>query len=71
LPNSQTEFSGSLMPYVRKNLFFALGKNDQKIYIVPSKDLVITRIGEAAVTSNFGFSTVDVELWRKINTLIE
>jgi CubicO group peptidase (beta-lactamase class C family) len=71
LPNSQTEFSGSLIPNAPKDLLCALGKNDQKIYIVPSKDLVIIRMGEAAGTSNFGFSTFDVELWRKINALIE
>ena len=45
-------------------------KNDQKIYVVPSKDLVIVRMGEAADDSNFGLSTFDNDLWAKINLVI-
>jgi len=53
-------------------MYAALGKNDQKIYIVPSKKLVIVRMGEVANPDNptFGLSGFDNELWSKINALI-
>lgn len=70
LPQSQFEFSGSLIPNAPNDLFCALGKNDQKIYIVPSKKLVIVRMGASADASNFALSNFDNNLWEKINTLI-
>ncbi|GAA4239456.1 serine hydrolase [Postechiella marina] len=71
LPNSQLQFDGKLIPNAPNDLFAALGKNDQKIYIVPSKKLVIIRMGNAADTDNFALSSFDNELWGKINDLIE
>ncbi len=70
LPQSQFKFSGSLIPNAPDDLFCALGKNDQKIYIVPSKKLVIVRMGASADSSNFALSNFDNNLWEKINTLI-
>lgn len=70
LPQSQFEFSGSLIPNAPNDLFCALGKNDQKIYIVPSKKLVIVRMGASADASNFALSNFDNNLWEKINALI-
>ena len=37
LPQSQTQFPGSIIPTAPNDMFMALGKNDQKIYVVPSK----------------------------------
>ena len=71
LPQSQNEFSGKLIPNAPNDMFAALGKNDQKIYIVPSKKLVVIRMGEAAETSNFALSTFDNDLWARINGLID
>lgn len=71
LPQSQFEFSGELIPNAPQDMFCALGKNDQKIYIVPSKDLVIIRMGESAEDSNFALSDFDNELWEKLNLLID
>jgi len=65
LPQTQLEFSGALIPNAPQDMYCALGKNDQKIYIVPSKDLVVVRMGESAENSNF-----DNELWGKINLLV-
>ncbi|QOD61729.1 serine hydrolase [Polaribacter haliotis] len=70
LPQSQATFNGKLIPNAPNDLFAALGKDDQKIYIVPSKKLVIIRMGEAADSSNFALSTFDVDLWEKLNLLI-
>ena len=71
LPQTQFEFIGALIPNAPNDMYAALGKNDQKIYIVPSKDLVIVRMGEAADDSNFGLSTFDNDLWEKINAVID
>ncbi len=70
LPQSQFEFQGSLIKNAPAEMFAALGKNDQKIYIIPSKKLVIIRMGDAASSSNFALSTFDEDLWGKINLLI-
>ncbi|WGD34037.1 serine hydrolase [Olleya sp. YS] len=70
LPQTQIEFSGELIPNAPDDIYCALGKNDQKIYIVPSKDLVIIRMGDAADDVNFALSTFDDDLWGKINAVI-
>ncbi|NMH86380.1 serine hydrolase domain-containing protein [Flavivirga algicola] len=70
LPGSQLEFNGALIPNAPTDMYAALGKNDQKIYVVPSKKLVIVRMGNAADNINFALSTFDNDLWAKINALI-
>ncbi|MCF7560348.1 beta-lactamase family protein [Sabulilitoribacter multivorans] len=70
LPQSQLEFNGELIPNAPDDMFVALGKNDQKIYVVPSKKLVIVRLGDAADGENFALSTFDNDLWGMINNLI-
>ena len=70
LPQSQLEFDGELIPNAPSDMYCALGKNDQKIYIVPSKNIVVIRMGEAAEGVNFALSNFDNELWEKINLVI-
>jgi CubicO group peptidase (beta-lactamase class C family) len=72
LPQSQLEFPGTLIPNAPSDMYAALGKNDQKIYIVPSKKLVIVRMGDVANPDNptFALSGFDNELWEKINALM-
>lgn len=71
LPQSQIQFSGSIIPNAPNDMYAALGKNDQKIYIVPSKELVIIRMGESADDVNFALSNFDNNLWEKINAVID
>lgn len=70
LPQSQLEFQGKLVPNAPNDMYSALGKNDQKIYIAPSKKLVIVRMGDSADNINFALSSFDNDLWEKISTLI-
>ncbi|MEC5156751.1 serine hydrolase domain-containing protein [Chryseobacterium sp. MP_3.2] len=70
LPMTQMQFSGSLIPSAPKDMFCALGKNDQKIYVVPSKNLVIIRMGKSANNSNFARSDFDEMLWQKIKAMM-
>lgn len=69
-PGLQTEFNGELIPNAPADTYAGLGKNDQKLYIVPSQQLVVVRQGEDTGESLLGPSSFDNELWEKINELI-
>ncbi len=68
-PGFQFQFNGSLIPKAPADMFAALGKNDQKIYVVPSKGLVVIRTGESAYGVALAFSPFDDQLWGKIDSL--
>ncbi|MBO6606897.1 MAG: serine hydrolase [Psychroserpens sp.] len=70
LPQLQLEFPGEIIPNAPETMFCALGRDDQKIYIVPDQNLVVVRMGESADDLNFALSNFDDELWAKINALI-
>lgn len=70
MPQSQLQLNGNLIPTAPADMYCALGKNDQKIYVVPSKKLVIIRMGDAADGSNFALSDFDETLWEKISAVI-
>ncbi|MGL2986570.1 serine hydrolase domain-containing protein [Flavobacterium sp. RSSA_27] len=69
LPQSQLEFKGSIIPSGPTDMYMALGKNDQKIYVIPSKNMVVVRMGEAADNTNLALSDFDEVLWNKIKAL--
>jgi CubicO group peptidase (beta-lactamase class C family) len=73
LPGLQTQFTGALIPAGPTDMFMALGKNDQKIYVIPSKKMVVIRMGDASDPANptFSLSGFDNELWLKINALYQ
>lgn len=62
-PGLDLVFQGSMVPEAPADMYMAAGKNDQRIYVVPSMDLVVVRQGEAAYTSQLALSTFDNELW--------
>ena len=68
LPTMQTVFNGPIIETAPDDLFAALGKDDQKIYIVPSEGLVVIRMGEAA-SESLALSEFDADLWQKILNL--
>ncbi len=70
LPQTQFQFNGKIIPTAPDDLYCALGKNDQKIYVVPSRKLVIIRMGNAADDVNMALSDFDEVLWQKISALI-
>jgi len=71
LPQSQLQFPGSIIPSGPDDMFMALGKNDQKIYVVPSKKMVVIRMGDAADNASMALSDFDDVLWQKIKALYE
>ena len=71
LPQTQFQFNGKIIPTAPNDLYCALGKNDQKIYVVPSRKLVIIRMGTAADNVNMALSDFDEVLWQKISAVID
>ncbi|MEZ4949172.1 MAG: T9SS type A sorting domain-containing protein [Saprospiraceae bacterium] len=69
LPGLQFDFPGSLIPNAPDDMFAALGKDDQKIYVVPSQNMVVVRMGESAGGFNPTLSSFDNELWARISDL--
>lgn len=69
-PGLQLEFNGELIPNAPSDTYAGLGKNDQKLYIVPSQNLVVIRLGEDAGESLLGPSSFDNELWGMLNDFI-
>lgn len=67
LPGTAMAQKGLLIPNAPADMFAALGKNDQKIYVIPSKRMVIIRMGESAENSFDTVSRFDNELWGRLN----
>lgn len=71
LPSVQLVFGGPLIPNAPGDLIAALGKNDQKIHVVPSKGWVVVRQGNAALGPNGSQvpTVFDNALWHHLNEL--
>jgi CubicO group peptidase (beta-lactamase class C family) len=70
LPGLQFVFPGPLIPNAPADTYAALGKNDQKIYVSPSQQLVVIRMGESAGNVQLAVSSFDNELWGKLKPII-
>ena len=71
LPTLQSVFPGMMVPNAPADMFSALGKNDQKVYVVPSQQLVVIRMGESAGNVQLAVSSFDNELWGYLKTIIK
>ncbi len=72
IPGGQTFYTGNLVPNAPADMYAAMGAEDQRIYVVPSKKMVVIRMGDASDPQNpsFAVSGFDNELWGKINAVI-
>lgn len=72
IPGEQTVYTGTLVPNAPADMYAAMGANDQRIYVIPSKKMVVVRMGDASNPSNpsFAVSGFDNDLWEKINDVI-
>lgn len=59
LPQTQLQFPGSIIPNGPNDMFMTLEKNNQKIYVIPSKKMVVIRMGDAADIVNLALSDFD------------
>lgn len=71
VPQSQIVFNIPLMPSAPNDLYAGLGKNDQKLYVVPSQNLVVVRMGDETGAAALGPSGFDNELWEQLNAVID
>lgn len=71
LPGTTTTFPGKLIPTAPNDLIAGLGKDDQKVYVVPSEGLVVIRLGDTPGESLPGPSGYDTDLWEKIMNVLD
>ncbi len=69
IPQSQNIIPSNLIPNAPSDLIAALGKNDQKLYVIPSMNMVIVRMGDAAYSASSTLTIFDNILWSKLNQL--
>jgi CubicO group peptidase (beta-lactamase class C family) len=72
VPGKQTVYQGYLVPNAPDDMYVAMGAKDQRIYVIPSKKMVVIRMGDASDPENpdFALSGFDNALWEKINAVI-
>ena len=69
-PTTQLKVPTSITPNAPADMFAAMGKNGQLINIVPSKNIVLVRMGDDPGTSLVPFLFQD-DLWKKLNGIIK
>ncbi|MES2690508.1 MAG: serine hydrolase [Bacteroidota bacterium] len=70
IPASLATFPGKLCPPAPDDIYMALGKNDQKLYVWPSKNIVVVRMGDAASDESQVPITFDTTLWQELNRVM-
>ncbi|TAF64612.1 MAG: class A beta-lactamase-related serine hydrolase [Cytophagales bacterium] len=70
VPTLQTVFSGSIAPNAPSDMIAAMGKNGQLINVVPSKNIVVIRMGDVPDNSLVPFTYQD-EIWKYLNKIIK
>jgi len=72
VPGGQTVYPTTLVSNAPSDMYAAMGAEDQRIYVVPGKNMVVIRMGDASdpANPNFALSGFDNELWQKINAVI-
>jgi CubicO group peptidase (beta-lactamase class C family) len=68
VPSSQFQFTGALVPSAPADMYCAMGKNDQRIYVIPSDSMVVVRVGASAYGVN-ALSVFDNALWQIMRDL--
>lgn len=63
--SGQTIYQGSIVPNSNADMDAAMGAADQRFYVIPSKKMVVIRMGDASDTENtsFALSGFDFDLW--------
>ena len=73
VPGSQHVFQSSLVLNAPADMYATIGARDQRIYVIPGKNMVIIRMGDPSNPANpsFALSGFDDELWAKINAVVK
>jgi CubicO group peptidase (beta-lactamase class C family) len=67
LPASTQTFAGPVCRPAPADMIAGLGKNDQKLYIIPSQKIVVVRMGDAATDNSPVPVVFDTLLWNELN----
>jgi CubicO group peptidase (beta-lactamase class C family) len=70
LPESQQVFSGSITPNGPADMYSGMGKNGQYISVIPSKEMVLIRMGEDPSSVQVPFLFLD-DIWEKLKLIIK
>ncbi|MBU3700373.1 MAG: serine hydrolase [Candidatus Kapabacteria bacterium] len=68
-PSLPLVFNRDLVPQAPSDMYAGMGKNDQRVYVAPSRRMVVVRVGNPADTVAAAISGFDDELWKRINAL--
>lgn len=69
IPQTQIVFTGPLNPSAPSDMFAGLGKNGQLLNVVPSKKLVMVRMGEVPSAGEVPFTLNDT-VWQYLNRVV-
>jgi len=69
LPQSQFLFPGPLLPNAPSDAVAALGRDGQILFVVPSLDLVVVRMGKSPASVPVPWLLAD-ELWKRLNRML-
>lgn len=69
LPGFTFTFPGQLVDSAPETMYAALGKNDQKIYVVPDQNLVVVRVGNPAINDFAAVTLFDSQLWTVLSNM--
>ena len=69
LPQIRFVYQTDLIESAPKDMYAALGKNDQKIYVVPSQNMVVVRMGDASGLALYALSNFDREIWDRLSKM--
>lgn len=69
LPGFEASLPGPLIPQAPSDLYMGLGMNDQKLYVIPSQNMVIIRMGNPPTGSEPMQIVYDRQMWELISAL--
>lgn len=69
IPQVRLVYPTDMVESAPDDMYAALGKNDQKIYVVPSQNMVIVRMGDASGIPLYALSNFDRELWDRLSRM--
>lgn len=69
LPGIPATLPGPIVPQAPNDMYMGLGKNDQKLYVVPSQNMVVIRMGNPSAGSEPMQIVYDRQMWELISAL--
>jgi CubicO group peptidase (beta-lactamase class C family) len=70
-PKNDYLFPGNIVLSAPDDMYMAYGDMHQRLYVVPSLNIVVVRMGESADSGTTPFSGFDEQLWVRLNSLIQ